>query len=798
MAFDLIKYNNTKRSAAIDPTKVVVVYDTTVSNELDLVNAYVTARGLNSDHIYPLALGTTYNTSTLAELQTAFLDTLGAYVIANDIEAICCSPNCPVLIGDESFNNQGVSMSGLLALAKKAGLGEALDSIKAESIFTLNSPYISDNNNKPANLNTKEGLINQEVTNETDVTVGGIELDAFSVTGQDQKGQVALDLGRTQDLFGNASTVLPSFRIGYAVDYTTGGTPITASQITDMVNNAIAMENTTAYQKDNLGCTVLTNDRTDLFSNGCGALVHHYLQTAGYTDNLKWGYRSDQTGDLSDIATNTGISKYNPVTANADLTIQKPMVNQADTSTSINHGTESYVTTQTVSFNTHNGTTFPISTGLIYDLATMNPSSNATAINTFDSGNAKQVFDLAQGAMLVLPTSYGLRNAHAAIEAGASVVVGSAYEPLDSGLGTCVDTIQYLLKGYEVCAAKAFDTGLSLCPAEVWGDGLARLVNDTPVYSTEETDKLVSYAFEAEVAQNYGNIVIGGLETVCGAGVLRYEHYSNASDQASASAPVLSIVGLLDSTASGMGALFPSPPSAGFTIITSGSVDYVGQAFPFDSIRITDRLDAGRLDRIVSKADLGNGIATLDAGYGAGFTLSGDIGFEDGREYAVELRGLPTEFASIEEKYRVTPQPSPSYGMVSRVSIDSKGVLNNTEYVQDNTVNFVNSAVEKQDGYSILSSSKATRNNKVVSNSLFMTADNLNGDVETAEANLAAAQAALDEALANAGSGSNGTGVTEEYKNSTNLPSGRDFGTKRYQNDGDIIPNYIHTDFPDA
>jgi hypothetical protein len=40
------------------------------------------------------------------------------------------------------------------------------------------------------------------------------------------------------------------------------------------------------------------------------------------------------------------------------------------------------------------------------------------------------------------------------------------------------------------------------------------------------------------------------------------------------------------------------------------------------------------------------------------------------------------------------------------------------------------------------------------------------------------------------------SGVSQEYLNSTNLPTGRDFGTKRYQADGDIIPNYIHTDFP--
>ena len=43
---------------------------------------------------------------------------------------------------------------------------------------------------------------------------------------------------------------------------------------------------------------------------------------------------------------------------------------------------------------------------------------------------------------------------------------------------------------------------------------------------------------------------------------------------------------------------------------------------------------------------------------------------------------------------------------------------------------------------------------------------------------------------------SSDSGVSQEYLNSTNLPEGRDFGTKRYQDDGDIIGNYIHTDFP--
>ena len=72
--------------------------------------------------------------------------------------------------------------------------------------------------------------------------------------------------------------------------------------------------------------------------------------------------------------------------------------------------------------------------------------------------------------------------------------------------------------------------------------------------------------------------------------------------------------------------------------------------------------------------------------------------------------------------------------------------------------------------------------------------DTAEANLATAQANLAIAEAELVDALANAGS--DGSGITAEYTNSTNLPTGRDFGTKRYQNDGDIIPNYIHTDFP--
>ena len=41
------------------------------------------------------------------------------------------------------------------------------------------------------------------------------------------------------------------------------------------------------------------------------------------------------------------------------------------------------------------------------------------------------------------------------------------------------------------------------------------------------------------------------------------------------------------------------------------------------------------------------------------------------------------------------------------------------------------------------------------------------------------------------------TGVTQEFLNSEVCPLGRYWGTKRYDADGLIVPNYIHTDFPD-
>ena len=41
-----------------------------------------------------------------------------------------------------------------------------------------------------------------------------------------------------------------------------------------------------------------------------------------------------------------------------------------------------------------------------------------------------------------------------------------------------------------------------------------------------------------------------------------------------------------------------------------------------------------------------------------------------------------------------------------------------------------------------------------------------------------------------------GSYISPAYSDSDNLPEGRDWGTKRYTDNGEIIPNYIHTNFP--
>ena len=120
------------------------------------------------------------------------------------------------------------------------------------------------------------------------------------------------------------------------------------------------------------------------------------------------------------------------------------------------------------------------------------------------------------------------------------------------------------------------------------------------------------------------------------------------------------------------------------------------------------------------------------------------------------------------------------------------------EFEESAVATFYPTTTVPVDSFNTITPIVAARNTTLGTPSMNFSTPQLALSIEQAEEALVQAQADLAEAIANAGSGgsSTDTGVTQEYINSTNLPSGRDFGTKRYQDDGDIIPNYIHTDFP--
>lgn len=771
MPFDLIKYNKTKRSPAIDPTKVVVVYDSSIAgtNELDLVNAYVAARGLNSSHIYPIDIGQTYRNSTIADIRTAWLDDLGAYVIANNIEAICCSPNCPTIItsGQGGYSSDGVSMSALLSIAKKVGLygpSEAITPTIATQRVSLNNPSsILTSSSLGDNVNSRTGAIDYELLDSSDdvVEIGGVDITNFEA-GDDEPdySRIPIDQGRDNDRFGFTMELLPAWRIGYP-DGSNGTAPdITPAMITTMVNNAIAMEDTLENQKTNLDVAVLANQRTSRISNGSSTQCHHALNTYGFA-NLKFGYTTNAQTNLSTIATQTGITTYNPSNNLFDFTISRGVASASADSSTL-RSIPATVFSSISEYESFNGTTFPISVGLLNDTGTTNTILNSDYPG-FDSGDGKQVFDLQAGAHVLLPTSFGHRTTARAIQNGAAAVYSSYNEPADTGVGNGNDTIMYLLRGYEAATARMLDTALNWNQAELWGDGLARLVTDVPVDSSPETTDSLSFNFTSEVAQNYGGIVTGMLANTCGYGAYSIPSFNNAIEQSVDGPRQFNLIGFLDCESAGLGALLASPPyTTGFAIFTNlETVNelHIGEEFPYDYVRITDKLDAGRLDLVLNKSDLGLGLATVGGFYDAGWVIDGKIGLENNREYIVELRGLPLDYISVKSNYLINPQPSPTYGQDSWSATGPDGFVGYDKFVQDNTVNFLNNAVAEVT-IRRLDSAKTQVGSTLITTSTRAVVTNQKGVADTLQETLTQTQADLTTALANAG---------ESYDPITNL-----------------------------
>ncbi len=220
---------------------------------------------------------------------------------------------------------------------------------------------------------------------------------------------------------------------------------------------------------------------------------------------------------------------------------------------------------------------------------------------------------------------------------------------------------------------------------------------------------------------------------------------------------------------------------------------------PFDSVRITDVLDPARLDRTITKEEFGVG-HSLAYATGGVYVLENEYILEGSRDYTIQFNN------ALSFKYEVldfTRLPTATdtvgaYAVNSLFGSGEGGFIEYLEFEDSATPTFYpSSTVIKDTSINSVIPTVNSRNTRISKEGMSFSTPQLSLSVEQAEEALVQAQADLADAIANAGSGgSTDTGVTQEYINSTNLPSGRDFGTKRYQNDGDIIPNYIHTDFP--
>ena len=758
--YNVIKALNTRRSPNVDLTKIAVVYDTTIAGEQALCEAYMTARSIPSTHLYGIALGTTYSGATMATVRTAFLTALGDYFVTNSIEMVATGPNSPILIADGGWDNLGISFSSLCGQALKHSTlftGSPVTTWNASNTYGEKTYY-------PENggINVREEALAyrsalekyQYVKDEDDlIEIDGIDIEAFQLGGGAfPNGQIAIDQGRTQDINGNLCATLPNFRIGFH-SIANSNVSITAQQITDMVTNSMALANTRAYHKANTNVTVVSNGRTTKITNFSGTYAHYLVDQMGYTNNT-FGFRSDTSGNdfLSTIGTQTGIAKYNGTSAAADFSIDRDSpVGGASTTTFRTPNYNAY------EYTAHNGNTFPITSGLIVDTACENPQSGAH-INPdiWTSGDADQIFELETGAIIQTTTSHGLKAAPSQIANGAGCLIGSYREPGDTGVGNGCDTIQYLLKGYDCATAKLLDFSKQNSPSEVWGDGLTQFVNDVPVLSNEETAPSLTVAFTSRLNAAYA--ITGAYQNTVGEGTM----VINAFDESNFDSYDYKISAFADVADATMAFITSETTTGGFTVIfesatSAGNIttNVTNQPLPFDYVRVTDILDASRLDRVITKEEFGNSYA-LSYATGGVYTLTGEFLLEADRDYTIQFSGGNTDRFEV-LSFSALPGSTDlagSFVVDSVLTLGANGCEGYREFEASSTATFYpqNLPADKPNNVEVVIPDINLRNLIVKIGSASYSAKQQELTVDETEATLAETESDLADAIASGGS----------------------------------------------
>ena len=500
--YDIINGLNQEYRHQIDQQKVCIVWDTNLgASEEARVDAYIAAHDLNTAHKYGLDLSIAANTDRQL-LWDAWLSNLADYIETNQIQAICCSPNCP-LTQDFIVHQQESLTAFSTLLASSVSIKRMIES--GVSLNTLLSPRNDDQPIKALTIKTLDntesilythnlGLLRDDLPiNGYFFNIGGIYSEDFKISSNAPPNIWSTDFNAVKGLTGikprnphNNEPILkiPSWRIGWKAS---GLMPSpTPQEITDIVNRGKAASAVSFDDhKTQSRITMTLRDRNGQGHCGKGVALGKVLDSIGYT-NYNYGFRSNQSNSLAqmpavDDPSLAHFKKLNPISDQTDsrfVATNTPVLDAEPdplNSSSVRYydDASTSVGQKGMRFDTYNGATFPLECFIHFSLfGNFNTNNNLEFYNS--AIPSSQTIKVKDGGCVVELTSHGHKISPMALRHGASAALCSYREP--SGLSAIMQSERFmfsLLRGNSYALAAFRNQNDWTDEHELWGDGLA-------------------------------------------------------------------------------------------------------------------------------------------------------------------------------------------------------------------------------------------------------------------------------------------------------------------------------------
>ena len=503
MTYDIVNGLKAKPRLQIDHRKVCVFWDTNLgASEEVLVDAYIAAHGLNTAFKYGVDLSLSGYTDRL-KLWDLWLSDVADFIETNQIQAVCCSPNCPLTQNFIQAGNESLTAFSTL-LSSSVSIKKILQ-IENIPIATLLTTKFFDQAIKNLAVKTLDNLEDVYYTQDggllrDDLPVNGVEFNIdginrldFRTDGRSTPRLWLTDFNAVKGLTGidpknphNGAEILkiPSWRIGWKAS---GLMPSpTPQEITNMVNRgkaagALSFEDHKAQSK----ISMTLRDRTSEGHCGKGVALGKVLDSIGYT-NYNYGFRTNQSNTLATITAVDDSSlahfkKLDPISNQTDsrfVATNTPVLDSEPDP--VNSSVVRYYSDASTSpgdkgmrFDAYNNATFPLECFIHFSLFGNFDTDNSLEFYNSATPNS-QTIEVQDGGCVVELTSHGHKISPMALRHGASAAFCSYVEP--GGTSAIMKSERFifsLLRGnsYALAAMRTRDDWTD--EHELWGDGLA-------------------------------------------------------------------------------------------------------------------------------------------------------------------------------------------------------------------------------------------------------------------------------------------------------------------------------------